>query len=1000
MDIKNWLTYWKKSLADSLKADIDIEKSAYFEIEGFDAAQPCINDFQKVNTLIDTEEIRINKKKGITSKTHKDWIELNSLQILIAPFKLKPIPEHQVYLKDKKTKFPFWYTVQLDRNGHLAIPSDTFPIFQRKYLEPLADERTEFIFASVEDVDLATALGKEEFDNYPDYIKYIRTVFKKVIHQEIEEYRSTGYETIPNGIILLPDEEINAAAGIIQLYEKLLQEKELPLLLKTFTTLSHPNGKPPLDVGQFIESNFLHLGQMGDSFPLSISQRKALYTFLYTGDPIFAVNGPPGTGKTTLLQSVVANKVVEHVIKEKDAPVILACSTNNQAVTNIIESFSKVKKSKAGVLYERWLPVLQGYATYLPSNAKTDKELEGIPYKKQTGEGIFRNIENETYLQEAKTCYLDKAAGFFDSPVFEIKEATAKLRKKILHIQSQLQKGSSFWKKYLEKESLFIQEYLNDTAEKPKYYNGNLLNGNSFLADIESLQHTEEKILSYFRDEPFLRKIGCLLGFKFALKNRISEIRIILRNSLLSVKDDFVFTREAILQETDRKIQLAKSILRATTDWKEWKSENSIYGDPARTEAEYRDFEYAKIKDKNSSGPHCFYDELDVTLRYEAFQLALRYWEGKYLLQLGKDLAGDQFEKKGLEPNMNRWKRQAMVTPCFVSTFFMAPKFFNYFKYLRKSDDGKNLFDTPPLSNFIDLLIVDEAGQVTPEVGVATFSLAKQALIVGDIKQIEPVWNVTHKIDIGNLRKNHLIKDYKDLRFEKEYDSKGFLASTGSIMKMAQNACRVQDESITEKGALLTEHRRCFNEIIGYCNELAYQGQLKPLKGKAEGKVLFPPMYCIHVEGNSTVLQSSRQNEKEALVLADWLQQHKEHIINKYNKSIEDVVGIITPFTAQKKCLQQILKAKGFNTDKMKIGTVHALQGAERKIVLFSMVYGEGDSATLFFDRENKPNMLNVAVSRAEDNFIVFANTKILNKQAKTPSGILANYLTYTEHHS
>ena len=79
----------------------------------------------------------------------------------------------------------------------------------------------------------------------------------------------------------------------------------------------------------------------------------------------------------------------------------------------------------------------------------------------------------------------------------------------------------------------------------------------------------------------------------------------------------------------------------------------------------------------------------------------------------------------------------------------------------------------------------------------------------------------------------------------------------------------------------------------------------------------------------------------------------------------------------------------------MKLGTVHALQGAERPIVLFSMVYGAGDCGTMFFDRDNKPNMLNVAVSRAKDSFIVFANPGILNPKAHTPSGILARHLVY-----
>jgi superfamily I DNA and/or RNA helicase len=93
--------------------------------------------------------------------------------------------------------------------------------------------------------------------------------------------------------------------------------------------------------------------------------------------------------------------------------------------------------------------------------------------------------------------------------------------------------------------------------------------------------------------------------------------------------------------------------------------------------------------------------------------------------------------------------------------------------------------------------------------------------------------------------------------------------------------------------------------------------------------------------------------------------------------------------------LRYALKNAGLNIDTLKLGTVHALQGAERPIILFSMVYGKGDSGTMFFDRDNKPNMLNVAVSRAKDNFIVFANTEILDKKSKTPSGILANHLIY-----
>ncbi|MEX8546640.1 MAG: DEAD/DEAH box helicase, partial [Mucilaginibacter sp.] len=565
-------------------------------------------------------------------------------------------------------------------------------------------------------------------------------------------------------------------------------------------------------------------------------------------------------------------------------------------------------------------------------------------------------------------------------------------------IQSSLKSASQKWKEYLKAEKIFLLSYCNENKEQPKYYSDNILNEKAFEIDIANLTNLEEKIIFHFNNESFFRKLFCFLGVNSTLKNRASEIRIILRDSLIVETTGFQFTQNTILQLIDDKIKLAKNLIETIAGWKKWKQQNLIQGNPPKNEAEYWEFENIKIdglkkQDQKLSQPNCFYDELDVTLRHKAFQLALHYWEGRWLLQIEKDLTDVNFDKKGVDAIKNRWNRQAMLTPCFVSTFYMAPKFFSSFKFLKKGEDGKNIFDNPPLFNFIDLLIVDEAGQVSPEVGIATFSLAKQAVIVGDVKQIEPVWNITNKIDVGNLKREGLIKNYEDLVYEKEFDPKGFLASTGSIMKMAQNACCYKEVGLSEKGVILVEHRRCYDEIINYCNVLAYNGQLKPLKGKADKSNLFPPMYCIHVEGNSTIINTSRYNLNEANAIVNWLKLNKHKIEEKYGK-LENAVGIITPFVGQKNSLQYALKKAGFDITLLKLGTVHALQGAERPIVLFSMVYGEGDSGTMFFDR--KPNLLNVAVSRAKDNFIVFANTKIFDKKAKTPSGILAKHLIYS----
>lgn len=984
MDNKKWIEYWKKSLIDSLKSDIDITKHKHIEIENFDINEPIILDLKQLNEFIDFEENLLNKKKEISKNDIENWIKIDEVEILISPFKLI---EEQQYNTNKKNKFPFWLFAKINRNGELNLPDEIIPFFQRKYLEPQADEKNEFIFSSIDKVNEHLNIKKEELDNYNIYIDYIKNTFKDVTNQEIEHYKCDNHKTLDNAVILIPDEKIGASIGIIELYEKILKEKQVPNLLKELINLNNETENEPLEVIDFIKANHLHLGQMGYEFPISISQRKSFYTFLNSKDKVFAINGPPGTGKTTLLQSIVANKFVESAIKGDKPPIILACSTNNQAVTNIIESFSK-SNTKSGNLEGRWLPNINGYATYLPASSKKESELNGINYKKLSGEGLFNKIENQSFLMEAKTLYLEKSANYFNEPL-SISEVISKIQNELKEIKNSLADSSVKWQNYIKSEDIFKSLKLEN---ENKFYIDNLISNKELEKVIISIEKTENSIINHFNNESLFRKLFCFIGLKSSLRARKNEIKILIRNTIIE-KEVTEYSKDSILELLSSKNDKIRRIITTISEWKNWKDKNSIAGNPPKNSDEYWKYEMLKIKNKVK--PNCFYDELDVNLRHKAFQLSIHYWEGRYLNQLEVDLLDEKFERgKGKAIVEKRWQRQAMLTPCFVSTFYMAPKFFSYYKFLQKDTNGKPVFDNPALFNFVDLLLVDESGQVTPEVGTAIFSLAKQSVVVGDVKQIEPVWSISNKIDIGNLKKCTLIKDYNDTIFETVYDPKGFLASSGSIMKMAQNASNYKEKKLSEKGVILQEHRRCYDEIINYCNKLAYNGLLIPLKGKSGTDLLFPPMYCIDVDSNSIRNNSSRQNKKEAQVLVSWLLENKSKIEEKYG-SIEDSVGIITPFTGQKFILKNLLKNNGVNINKLKIGTVHALQGAERSIILFSMVYGVGDSATMFFDRDNKPNMLNVAVSRAKDNFIVFANTKILDKNKKTPSGILANHLTF-----
>ena len=176
-------------------------------------------------------------------------------------------------------------------------------------------------------------------------------------------------------------------------------------------------------------------------------------------------------------------------------------------------------------------------------------------------------------------------------------------------------------------------------------------------------------------------------------------------------------------------------------------------------------------------------DEIDVTLRHKAFHIATHYWEGCWLLECQKLLV--DFEKSHpLREHEKKWRRYAMLTPCFVSTFYTLPKFFSY----PISSDSVAGYALIPNLNFIDLLIVDEAGQVSPEIGAPSFALAKKALVLGDIHQIEPVWNIPNSVDIGNLEKTRVITDGSNPDQIQEIENRGLCVSKGSVMAAAQAA--------------------------------------------------------------------------------------------------------------------------------------------------------------------------------------------------------------------
>lgn len=317
-----------------------------------------------------------------------------------------------------------------------------------------------------------------------------------------------------------------------------------------------------------------------------------------------------------------------------------------------------------------------------------------------------------------------------------------------------------------------------------------------------------------------------------------------------------------------------------------------------------------------------------------------------------------------------------MVTPAFVCTLSMATRFFNW-----KREVGGAL---------IDLLIFDEAGQIPPDLGASCAVLAKKALIVGDPQQLEPSWNIPTHIDMSNLSRYGLLKGQDPVGEYAVLKRRGILAGANSLMDLALQSSNYEGGSSI--GVFLSEHRRSVPEIVDFCNTIAYRGRLEPKRPGLPRRVL-PALGYAHVSGKSEKSGQSRLNRREAECICDWLAEKREILEEFYEgRELSQIAAIVTPFAAQNQFLAAKLRP---SYPKMTIGTVNALQGAERPVVIFSSVYDRTDDFTFFFDRHL--NMLNVAVSRAQDSFLVFGDMSVFDPEKSAPSGILARFLFASE---
>lgn len=792
-----------------------------------------------------------------------------------------------------------------------------------------------------------------------------------------EQYEPAGY-----GYVIKANQTGGASIHILPMYDHLLSSKKAVPLLSRFASVEKPTTQPLLASNAMFSER---LGHSGDKFPLAVAQRDALSHFLtqQSGD-ILAVNGPPGTGKTTLVLSIIATEWARAALNKDEPPLVIATSTNNQAVTNIIEAFGKDFSSGTGPMAGRWLPDVRSFGAYFPSSSR-----KADAAKKYQTEDFFKRVESLEYLENAEVFFLEKAREAFPGEECQSTEqVVARLHRRLAELHSQLKQIEPIWGRLnsIREERYAISDDLNQYIQNKRTLLLDITNEISLLTQgkkqWQQLRASESLMYALFSWIPAVRtkrhyQISVFLEATFG--ERMAAFQGTFAEGIDAFIDDLIAKALKEQGEYQQQISFAEDVSQreneAAIRWREMGHSLGHTGEEELTLSEA--------------------DELaDTQLRFPAFLVTTHYWEGRWLMDMAS-ITHLEKEKglRGAKAVKARWLRRMKLTPCVVMTCYMLP----HHMLIREHVGGKK-FDDGYLYNFADLLIVDEAGQVLPEVAAASFALANKALVIGDTEQIAPIWNSLPSVDIGNMVEENILPGGTQEELNEAYalvcDS-GKSAASGSVMKVAQFNSRYQYDSDLARGMYLYEHRRCFDNIIGYCNSLCYHGKLQPKRG-VEKETIFPAMGYLHIDGKGTQANGgSRYNTFEAETIAAWLATHKEDIERHYNKPLNELVGVVTPFSAQVNAIKSSLRKLDINCDadenSLTVGTVHSLQGAERAIVIFSSVYSKHEDGG-FIDRDS--SMLNVAVSRAKDSFLVFGDMDVFEIQpGSSPRGLLAKYL-------
>lgn len=259
-----------------------------------------------------------------------------------------------------------------------------------------------------------------------------------------------------------------------------------------------------------------------------------------------------------------------------------------------------------------------------------------------------------------------------------------------------------------------------------------------------------------------------------------------------------------------------------------------------------------------------------------------------------------------------------------------------------------------------DLVIVDEASMVLrPAVWFSAGLASERVVISGDFRQIPPIVPTQQETIFQELGLDPFTATDRT-----KPDAPGL--------------------------AMLTTQYRMHPEICGLISEPMYEGKLRtsPARKKVLGRLppnpFEKPLTIIDTSDLQPVESQnngSRFNKLHTLLVRNFVWHLRQNGVIETNHDL----GICTPYSAQARHIQKLLKEDNLD-NLVQCGTVHRFQGDERRIVLLEIPESGAHRNLGQFVRGVPPDhigarLINVAVSRAQEHFVVLANLTHLDKR-------------------